>query len=281
MNTQSLGLELAVDLARFLTGREHLHYGLWLDGMEVSVSNLLAAQDAYNERILSMFPQAEGLRVLDIGGGTGEFAKGLVQGGRQVEIVVPDEYLANRCRENAGPTVPVHGTTFEDFTCDRQFDVCLFAESLQYIDLRTALNKATELLTSNGVIIVGDCFRISDGVAASGERAIGGGHPLEAFRNEIARLSLSTLREEDVTAEVAQSIELERQFYEVVGGMASKIDSALRENYPLSHWFLSRFMSRKLVGKLKRRISNDERSVEEFCRHNCYLMVLLHRSAIA
>ena len=277
MNSRTLGLEIAVDLARFLTGREHLHYGLWGDGLEVSVSNLLSAQEAYCDRILAMFPPFSSLRVLDIGGGTGELAKRMTELGHEVEIVVPDEFLATRCRQKADPSVRVHQMKFERFATDRRFDVCLFAESLQYINLSTALENAIGHLSPDGEILVGDCFRVGSGIAPSGKKAAGGGHSLAAFRGELERLSLVVLQEEDVTLEAAPSIELERQFYVLVNSVVSRLELMMRQDYPISHWILGRLLSRQLIGKLNRRFTGGERSIDQFCQHNRYLFLKLKR----
>ncbi len=275
VNSRALGLEIAVDLARFLTGREHLHYGLWEDGLEVSVRNLLTAQEAYCDRLLAMFPPYKSLRVLDIGGGTGELARRMFEIGHEVEIVVPDEFLAMRCRQNADRSVRVHQTVFEQFATSRRFDICLFAESLQYINLSVALENAIEHLSPGGEILVGDCFRVGSGIAPSGERAAGGGHPLAALRDELERLSLAVVQEEDVTTEAAPSIELERQFYVLVNSIVARIEQMMRQDYPMSRWALGRVLNRKLIGKLNRRLTDKERSVDQFCHHNRYLFLKL------
>jgi len=69
IDTRAVGLEAGCALARWLTGKEHMHYGLWA-GLEPVAANLGAAQEAYSQRLLSLFPEGK-LRILDIGGGAG------------------------------------------------------------------------------------------------------------------------------------------------------------------------------------------------------------------
>ena len=49
---------------------------------------------------------------------------------------------------------------FEDFSTDKQFATIINSESLQYIDLDTAFNCASKLLSNNGKWIITDYFRI-------------------------------------------------------------------------------------------------------------------------
>ena len=97
LDTQAIGLDTALALSRWLTGTEHLHYGLWT-GLQVCAANVGRAQDAYSVKLFAMLPQRDNLRILDIGGGSGETAKKLIALGHRVEIVVPSAFLAERCR---------------------------------------------------------------------------------------------------------------------------------------------------------------------------------------
>ena len=84
IDTRAVGLEAGCALARWLTGKEHMHYGLWA-GLDPIAANLGAAQEAYSRRLFGLFPEGR-LRILDIGGGAGETAKRLIGMGHSVEI---------------------------------------------------------------------------------------------------------------------------------------------------------------------------------------------------
>ena len=276
IDTRSIGLDLWAATAKFVTGKENLHYGLWA-GLEPVAGNLGAAQEAYSAKLLSFLSSAPS-RILDIGGGAGETAKKLKSLGHRVEVVVPSSFLAERCRSNLGPDTPVHETTFEDFASKGRFDVCLFSESFQYVPMAAALEKAACLLRPSGYILISDCFRSEAFRSNAGTRRIvGGGWLLSDFRQALAERSLEILREEDVSEEVAPSVELEQEFFNLIGYSVRRIDSGLSASHPLAR-FLAAFFFRLVVNRGRRsrlanRLHGNKRTAEEFCRFNRYLML--------
>ena len=282
IDTRALGLDLGTDLVRFLTGRENLHFGLWEEGVDVCAGNLLAAQKAYSARLLSMLPPGK-LRILDIGGGAGETAGELLEMGHHVEIVVPSPVLAERCRVNAGSEVKVHVVPFEEFSDNRKFDVCLFSESFQYIGIETALANAAARLADDGEILISDCFRTpAFGEEFSALGMVGGGHALDRFRDVLADMLMEIIHEDDITALVAPSVELEQQFFNMIGRGARRIDSDFRTAYPRLRWLAVKLCRRMLgerrLARLERRLFDNSRTAEAFCRFNCYLMLKIRPS---
>ena len=278
IDTRAIGLDVAVDFMNWLTGADNLHYGLW-DDLEVTAANLGRAQAAYTEKLLGYLPDTP-LSILDIGGGGGETAKKLIALGHTVEIVVPSPRLAARCAANA-PEANLHETTFEAFSTDRRFDLCLFSESFQYIAMETALARARDLLAPGGRILIADCFR-SDAFAPDGNfRIVGGGHPVADFHAALPRLGLRLLQSEDITDATAPSIDLERGFFLVAGNAVSRIDAELRSKRPRTRWLLARMLKLMMGGrKLKRlnaRLSGHGRTSEVFRHNNRYLIALLAR----
>ena len=277
VDTRSLGLDLGTGLMRFLTGREILHYGLWENGLEVCAANLRIAQEAYTERLFRMLPPGE-LTILDIGGGTGETASDLLGLGHDVEIVVPSKVLAERCLANAGPNAKVHCVPFEGFGSDRRFDICLFSESFQYIAVDAALDNAAAHLADGGEILIADCFRSEAfGRDFTEHGLVGGGHDLAAFRRELKSRMLEIAFEDDITELVAPSVELEQQFFNMIGNAALRIDRDLRVAFPRLRWLAAATL-RRLLGarrrmRLERRLLGDHRNAEAFCRYNRYLML--------
>lgn len=278
LDTRAIGLDVGLSFARWLTGAENLHYGLWT-GLEVSAGNLRAAQEAYTEKLFRLLPDRPGLRILDIGGGAGETARKLLALGHAVEIVVPSAFLAGRCRANA-PGARVHECTFEAFETTARFDVCLFSESFQYIPLDTGLARALALLAPGGEVVIADCFRTEAyrGRTASGTQP-GGGHRLAAFRAELAARGVETLSEEDITEAVAPSIDLEQALFNVIGHGVTRIDSELAARRPLSRWALIRLarlaLSPRRREALMQRLTQRTRSSEAFRTYNRYLMFRL------
>ncbi len=281
LDTQTIGLDTGLAFARWLTGKEHLHYGLWT-GLEPIAANVGAAQTAYSDRLLALLPAQTGLRILDVGGGAGETAKRLLAAGHRVEIVVPSAYLAARCRTNA-PAAQVHECRFEDLAATGTFDVCLFSESFQYIPLPLSLQKAQTLLTPTGVIVIGDCFR-SDGFRRVGNRAVvGGGHNLRAFHAALEGQPLDVLSEEDITDAVAPSVVLEQALFNVIGVGLSGAGRELAAKKPWQNWLLRRglglFLDQRGKERLSQRFFETSRNAEVFCAANRYLFLKIAKRA--
>jgi SAM-dependent methyltransferase len=277
LDTRAIGLDVGLAFARWLTGAENLHYGLWT-GLEVSAANLRAAQEAYTARLFSLLPGGSGLRILDVGGGAGETAAKLIAMGHHVQIVVPSAYLAGRCRENA-PLAQVHECLFQDFQGTGPFDVCLFSESFQYIPLDQALGRAKALLAPAGRIVIGDCFRAPSFRAGGPTRAVGGGHPIASYRVALAVHGLAVLSEEDVTEGVAPSIDLEQGFFNVIGHGLRRIDHELTLRRPWQaralHLALRLLVGSRARTRIGRRLFHADRTSAAFVRNNRYILTAL------
>lgn len=282
IDTRAVGLEAGCALAKWLTGKEHMHYGLWA-GLDPVAANLGAAQEAYSQRLFALLPEGR-LRILDIGGGAGETAKRLIAMGHSVEIVVPSAFLAARCRVNA-PEAVVHEAMFEEARVTGPFDLCLFSESFQYIPLTESLPRAKALLAPGGAIVIGDCFRRLDGDwLKNPHRTVGGGHVVEKFQEAAAREGLVIEAEEDVTDQVAPSIDVEQAFFNVLGVGVAGMDRELRAKRPwlrgLVVGVLGRVMGARRRASLMRRLTGEERTGEAFRRSNRYLLMRLRPASV-
>ena len=257
IDTRGLGLDIGLTYTKWLTGAENLHYGDWT-GLDVSAANLGAAQIAYTDRLFARLPDRP-CRILDIGGGAGETGRKLIALGHQVEIVVPSAFLASRCRQNA-PAAVVHEAKFEDAQLTGPFDVCLFSES----PLDQGIAKCLTLLADDGRIVIADCFRSEDFSPDAVQATVGGGHPIADFRALIATLGLDVSQEEDITAAVAPSIDLEQGLFNVVGYAHARIDQELAAHRPklrkALHWVFRRFMSSRKRARLDQRLNQKTRN---------------------
>lgn len=276
LDTRAIGLDVGLSFTNWVTGADNLHYGLW-DGLEANAGNLHAAQAAYTTKLFKLLPKGK-LRILDIGGGAGETARKLLALGHSVDIVVPSEFLAKRCRENA-PEANVHECMFEDLETDGAFDLCLFSESFQYIPMNVALEKSMSLLTDNGHIIVADCFRSETFEDHIIDAKVGGGHPVLEFRQLLTQLPLLTLSEEDITDSVSQSVDIEQGLFNVFGLAITRIDAELSLKKPKTRWILHRiiclFFNKRKRYRLNQRLNEQTRNAANFRDYNRYLMVKL------
>lgn len=276
IDSRAIGLDVGLSFVKWLTGAENLHYGLW-DGLDVTAGNLRRAQDAYTSKLFKLLPKGK-LRILDIGGGAGETARKLLDLGHSVDIVVPSAFLAQRCRENA-PTATVHECMFENLQMVEKFDVCLFSESFQYIPADIALQKAANYLDKGGEIIISDCFRSEGFKGHEVGATVGGGHLVGAFREVLAGMPLVTISEEDITASVAPSVDLEQGLFNVFGHAVTRIDEELGKKKRKTRWFTQRalmaIMSKRKRFRLNQRLNEKTRTAAKFSANNIYLMLKL------
>jgi hypothetical protein len=75
-------------------------------------------------------------------------------------------------------------------------------------------------------------------------RTVGGGHPVAGFRDTAASLGLETLHDEDITAAVAPSIDLEAGLFRVFGHGVDRVDEELAAKRPAASWAQASFSAR-------------------------------------
>ena len=276
-----VGLDIALKISSFVTGKEHLHYGLW-EKLDVTLENLGKAQEAYTNLLFKYLPKKEPqkkLEILDIGGGAGENAKKLIERGHRVTINVPSKILAEHAKINTYKKAEILITTFEDYIPKyNSFDLCLFAESFQYIPIKTALKKASILLKNNGEILIADCFR-SDKKQIGIIRQPGGGSSLKSMEKELEIQKFKILVRKEITKLVAPSVELEQKFYNTLGFSINRIVTSLNVNRPITLKFLKIiykiFFSKRRRKRLEKRLFENTRTADSFIKYNHYMIYKL------
>ncbi len=280
-SSRLVGLDIALKVSSFVTGKEHLHYGLW-EKLDVTLENLGKAQEAYTNLLFKYLPKKEPqkkLEILDIGGGAGENAKKLIERGHRVTIIVPSKILAEHAKINTNKKAKILITTFEDYIPKyNSFDLCLFAESFQYIPIKTALKKASILLKNNGEILIADCFR-SDKKQIGIIRQPGGGASLKSMEKELEIQKFKILVRKEITKLVAPSVELEQKFYNTLGFSINRIVTSLNVNRPITLKFLKIiykiFFSKRRRKRLEKRLFENTRTADSFIKYNHYMIYKL------
>lgn len=280
-SSRLVGLDIALKVSSFVTGKEHLHYGLW-EKLDVTLENLGKAQEAYTNLLFKYLPKKEPqkkLEILDIGGGAGENAKKLIERGHRVTIIVPSKILAEHAKINTNKKAEILITTFEDYIPKyNSFDLCLFAESFQYIPIKTALKKASILLKNNGEILIADCFR-SDKKQIGIIRQPGGGASLKSMEKELEIQKFKILVRKEITKLVAPSVELEQKFYNTLGFSINRIVTSLNVNRPITLKFLKIiykiFFSKRRRKRLEKRLFENTRTADTFIKYNHYMIYKL------
>jgi SAM-dependent methyltransferase len=268
-DSRELGLEVAALCGRHFFKVEHLHYGLWTNGLDVDVSNLHIAQEKYTEYLLGHIP-ATVKTILDVGCGAGRNARRLLDKGYKVDCVSPSSFLSERAGELLGRASTVFTCTYEQLQTDRQYDCILFSESFQYVNLEIAIEQTIRLLNDGGYLLICDVFRND----VNGKSSIGGGQNIRKFFKYMEQTSLEKVTDKDITAETAPTIGIldDAMRNVAVPALDSSLDF-LRGRYPLITRFLC-WKYRKKLAKVRDKYTNGRRTSDDFRKYKTYRLFL-------
>jgi ubiquinone/menaquinone biosynthesis C-methylase UbiE len=102
----------------------------------------------YPDALIAELVERQGLRVLDVGAGTGIASVQLQAAGAEVLAVEPDPHMADVA---AGKGLDVEVATFEQWDPGgRTFELVVFAQSFHWVEPRTALHRVAGLLSPGG-----------------------------------------------------------------------------------------------------------------------------------
>ncbi len=203
MNSKETGLVIGLTVGQYLFDSDDLHYGFWPDDLEIRPEHIKQAQDHHSELIVSTIPK-EVHTILDVGCGAGALAKRLLDRGYQADCVSPSGLLTEHARKVIGPAATIIEMPFEQVELQKQYDLILFSESYQYINLERSLEQVTRYLKPDGYMLICDFFR-----QPGTERGpIGGGHPFDLFQKTVAQHRFDCLVDRDITRETARNYDL-------------------------------------------------------------------------
>ncbi len=251
---------------------DSLHFGYWDAPPEITLANLRVAQDKYIENLISLIPSSV-KTILDVGCGTGPVAKKLEEKGYLVESVTPDESQGEVFRER-NPDIELHLTRFEDYNTDKKYNLLLFAESFQYMNIDLVLGKSCMLLSDGGYLLISDYFRKSH---AKYYKTC---HVESDFLNMLKKYPLEILNVQDITEKVIPTLVLGSKVYneyalpilEIISGYAR---SKFRIITRLLN-FLFYFQLKKIDGYLYSRMQ-DKLNPEKFRKSVAYKVFLVKK----
>lgn len=273
-DSKEIGLVAGLRLADYFLKSDYLHYGYWKPGLEVHAVNMKQAQQAYSEFLYSFIPPGVHT-ILDVGCGSGRTAHELIEKGYAVDCVTPSEELANFAEQLLGDRATIYRAKFEDMEAPERYDLVLFSESFQYISLADSLSKARNLLNPGGSILICDFFRRPD---MPRKGLISGGHNLDKFRQALEEYELQVLREEDITDEVAPTIDLfNTMTMDVIRPTYYDVGQLLKDDHSLISRMLG-WVFRKRLEKIERKFFSGNRSGDNFQKYKIYLVSLLQPS---
>ena len=256
-NSRELGLAAGIFCGKYLLKTHHLHYGYWPENLPVKLANLATAQQGLADFILAHIPPGV-TSILDVGCGAGAFASQLLSRGYRVEGVCPNPALVRQARKLLNGRATVYESTYEALDVKRRYDLVLFSESFQYMRIHKTLDKTLRYCKRGGYLLICDFFK----TGASGECVMGGGQDLGAFYELISRYPFEKLKDIDITAQTAPTIDM--------------VNNLLAPAAPF--WRVAR---RILPGiqssKVDRKYFSGLRTGQHFAAHKSYRLLLYRR----
>jgi SAM-dependent methyltransferase len=276
--------ELGLVLAQQILGVDDLHYGLWDNDLELKLSNLGQAQQRYTELLIGALPppQPGPVRVLDVGCGTGHTLAQMLDRGYQADGVVPSPSLAKLVRQRLlqrpESAARLFECKFEDFPAEQhaqRYDVALFSESFQYINMDASLRILQTILKPGGIVVICDFFKTErHGDKGPGDRSFGGGHKMQEFYRKIAGTRFTLLRDEDITRRVSPNLELLNDLLlNTVKPVGLTLDRYFSSNWPRLSW-IARKLLRKKLEKANYKYFSGHRNRETFERYKTYHLLV-------
>lgn len=270
--SRNLGLETAAICGKHFLKLEHMHYGYWANGLEIDIANLHIAQKNYTDFLVSHIP--DGVKtILDVGCGTGQTAKELTGMGYSVDCVSPSPFLSERASSLLGDSSRIFTYPFEELETTHRYDLVLFSESFQYLDLQKGLEQTVKLLNDGGFMLICDVFKND----AEGKSVLGGGHKLAKFRDRIRHHPLELVVDKDITKQTAPNIDiLDAALKNVLAPVLDSGFGFLVDRYPLTVKLL-RWKCRKKINRIYEKYLNGGRSSEDFKRFKTYRLFLYRK----
>ncbi len=271
--SRELGLELAAICGSHFLKLEHLHYGYWTLDLSIDLFNLHKAQSQYTDFLLSNIPNGVNT-ILDVGCGTGQIAKKLLEKGYKVDCVSPSPFLNERVRSLLGNRAAIFECIYENLRTDRKYDLIFFSESFQYVDMEEALKNSADFLNDGGYLLISDVFKTEPG----GNGAMGGGHKLKKFHDVLAHYPFEPVMDIDITPQTAPNLDL---FDSTIKNVAAPALEAsldyLSSRYKLMAKFL-RWKYKKQIERIHAKYFNGKISAEDFRKYKTYRFLLYKKT---
>ena len=257
--SRDLGLEISTRCGKHFLKLEYLHYGYWTNGLEVDITSLHKAQQNYTNFLISHIP--DGVKtILDVGCGTGQIAKKLIDLGYGVDCVSPCSFLSEQASSLLTETAHIFKCPYEQLETNSRYDVVLFSESFQYVSLDIGLEQTVRFLNDGGYLLICDIFRTD----AKGNSILGGGHELGKFHRQIEQHPFELVLDEDITEQTAPTIDiLDDALKNVLGPVLDSGLGFLSGRYPLIVKLL-RWKYRKKINKMQAKYFSERRSSVDF-----------------
>ena len=163
---------------------------------------------------------------------------------------------------------------YERLQTENRYDVILFGESFQYIDIEEGIRKTVSFLNPDGYMLICDIFRKKTLVKSN----ISGGHPLEVFHNTVSGYPLRLIKDLDITEETAPSMDvLNDMFKKAVHPTVILTQQLLENRYPFASKVIN-LVYKKKINQINKKYFNGEKTGENFKKFKSYRLLLYKKT---
>ena len=194
----------------------------------------------------------------------------MVNNNYKVECVSPSNYLSDAIAGKLKDSVKIHRTTFEKLKIEKSYDLVLFSESFQYVNIKDSLIKIPSLLNKNGSLLICDFFR----QPGTGTKPLGGGHDWNVFQDNLKNHFFNNLIDIDITKETARTYDLINKLIRDVAVPVRELSSNyLSSQYPKGMKFLKWYFDKK-ISRMNRIYFSGNMTGEMFNKLKTYRILL-------
>jgi 2-polyprenyl-3-methyl-5-hydroxy-6-metoxy-1,4-benzoquinol methylase len=267
--SREIGLEIGSICGKYFLKLDHLHYGYWTGDLKVDINNVHIAQEKYADFVISHIPEGT-KKILDVGCGSGHIAKKLIDMGYKVDCVSPSHFLAEQTRQLLGDASQLFECFYEQLQTENRYDLILFSESFQYIDMEKNFSKTIGLLNPQGHMLICDYFRKE----TLEKSHISGGHPLQDFYDTASKYPFELMKDIDITPQTAPNMDvLNDTFKKAVLPTVVLTRQLLESRYPLASKIVN-WLYRKKINKIDQKYFQGEKTGEHFMKFKSYRLLL-------
>lgn len=144
-------------LERFEQECKYLHFGIFNANNET----IGEAQRRSTDLLLINLPPPPA-KILEVGTGTGALLVQLRGLGYQVVGINPDKRQVDYANSQHATDLEIQVCSFESYETSMKFDVVIFQEVSQYVELERLFSKSRQLLNKSGILLIVDEMKSTD-----------------------------------------------------------------------------------------------------------------------